>query len=104
VEAKSSVLKTKWASVGTGGASDATGYHQGEKGGRALFRRILLVLTVAAMMAMITVTMVGAAFAQPGGSENSCGKANPDFPAKNNLVSECGVENNPNYPDKPEGF
>ena len=58
-----------------------------------------LALLVAAVM-MFTMSLSGAAFAQ-GGSENSCGAANPniDVPAhhgnKGDEFEDCGFRNNP---------
>ncbi len=68
---------------------------------------MFLVLTVALVMAVMMVAMAMPALAQPKGGqtpENSCGKANPSFPAKTGQdIGDCGVENNQNFPDKPEG-
>ncbi len=37
-------------------------------------------------------------------SANSCGASNPLFPAQTGEgLGNCGVGNNPNFPDKPEG-
>ena len=67
-----------------------------------LKRRLAVLVATAMMLAMMAVA--SPAFAQPGGSENSCGKANPSFPAKTGEnIGDCGVANNPNFPDKPEG-
>ena len=69
-------------------------------------RRILLVVTVALVMAAMMLAMAMPAFAGPK-SQNSCGNANPEFPANSGSppsLGNCGVENNPNFPDKPEGF
>jgi hypothetical protein len=66
-------------------------------------RRLLVVLTVALVMAAMMLAMAMPAFAQPGGSENSCGASNPNIghpPHPGNKGEEfgsCGVENNPNY-------
>ena len=37
------------------------------------------------------------AFAQPGGSENSCGKAGELRTGPHTPFLDCGVKNNPNY-------
>ena len=67
-------------------------------------RRIITVVVVALVMAAMMLAMAMPAFAGPK-SQNSCGKANPEFPAQSGEgLGDCGVENNPNYPDKPEGF
>jgi hypothetical protein len=70
-------------------------------------RRILLVVTVALVMAAMMLAMAMPAFAQPGGSENSCGASNPnigDFPPNRENKGEetgsgefvdCGFRNNP---------
>ena len=64
-----------------------------------------MVLTIALVMAAMMLAMAMPAFAGPK-SQNSCGNANPEFPAQTGegLGGNCGVENNPNFPDKPEGF
>jgi hypothetical protein len=75
-----------------------------------MMRRILLLVTVALVMVAMMLAMAMPAFAAPKGDqtpENSCGNANPEFPANSGSppsLGDCGVENNPNYPDKPEGF
>jgi hypothetical protein len=67
-----------------------------------LRRRLAVLVATAMMVAMMAAA--SPAFAQPGGSENSCGKANPAFPAKTGQgLENCGVSNNENFPDKPEG-
>ncbi len=68
-------------------------------------RRIMLVVTVALVMAAMMVAMAMPAFAQPGGSENSCGVSNPNIDAPagppweakyNEFYEEgCGLRNNP---------
>ncbi len=69
-------------------------------------KRIVFVVTVALVMAaMMAMTTATSAFAQTGGSENSCGASNPEFgqpPSKERTLGTCGVRNNPNFPDKPE--
>ena len=67
-----------------------------------LRKKLATLVAVAAMLAMMTASP---AFAQPGGSENSCGASNPEFgqpPSKERTLGTCGVRNNPNFPDKPE--
>ena len=67
-------------------------------------RRIITVVVVALVMAAMILAMAMPAFAGPK-SQNSCGKSNPEFPAQSGEgLGDCGVENNPNFPDKPEGF
>jgi len=74
----------------------------GERSAEVLRRRLAVLVATAMMLAMMVVA--SPAFAGPGGSENSCGKANPSFPAKTGQdIGDCGVENNQNFPDKPEG-
>jgi hypothetical protein len=64
-------------------------------------RRIITVVVVALVMAAMMLAMAIPAFAQ-GGSENSCGAANPniDVPAhpgnKGDEFEDCGFRNNPN--------
>ncbi|HEY6712647.1 MAG TPA: hypothetical protein VI055_10290 [Rubrobacter sp.] len=69
-------------------------------------RRITLLITalmLALVMAAMMLVMAMPAFAGPK-SENSCGKANPQFPANTGEgLDRCGVDNNRNSPDKPEG-
>jgi len=63
-------------------------------------RRIITVVVVALVMAAMMLAMTIPAFAQ-GGSENSCGAANPniDVPAhpgnKGDEFLDCGFRNNP---------
>jgi hypothetical protein len=67
-----------------------------------VLRKRVAVLVAAAMMVMMAVSP---AFAQPGGSEDSCGASNPEFgqpPSQDRTLGTCGVRNNPNFPDKPE--
>ncbi len=71
-----------------------------------MMRRILLVVTVALVMAAMMLAMAMPAFAQ-GGSENSCGASNPDigeFPPNrfnkgeetgSGEFEDCGFRNNP---------
>ena len=78
-----------------------------------MMRRILVLLTVVAMMAAMMLAMAMPAFAQ-GGSENSCGASNPnigDFPPNrfnkgaetgSGQFTDCGVRNNPQ--GAPPGF
>jgi hypothetical protein len=68
-----------------------------------VLRRSLALLVATAMM--MVMMAVSSAFAQPGGSENSCGASNPEFgkpPSKGRTLGKCGIENNPLFPDKPE--
>jgi hypothetical protein len=64
-------------------------------------RRIITVVVVALVMAAMMLAMAMPVFAQ-GGSENSCGAANPniDVPAhpgnKGDEFLDCGFRNNPN--------
>jgi hypothetical protein len=68
-------------------------------------RRITVLLTVALVMTAMMLAMAMPAFAQPGGSENSCGASNPniDVPAGPPInkgdegaeFEDCGFRNNP---------
>ncbi len=65
-------------------------------------RRLLVVLTMALVMAAMMLAMAMPAFAQPGGSENSCGASNPNIgvpagppPEKGDEFEDCGFRNNP---------
>jgi len=67
-------------------------------------RMVLLLVTVLVVVAMMTVAVMAAtpAFAQPGGSENSCGASNPNIglpagppPEKGDEFADCGFRNNP---------
>jgi hypothetical protein len=60
-------------------------------------KRIMLLVTVALVMAAMMVAMAMPAFAQPGGSENSCGKAGELRTGPQTPFLDCGVKNNPNY-------
>ena len=70
---------------------------------QATRRMVLLLVTALVVVAMMTVAVMAAtpAFAQPGGSENSCGASNPNIgfpPAAFNKGEEfvdCGFRNNP---------
>ena len=64
-------------------------------------RRILVLVTVALVMAAMMLVMAMPVFAQ-GGSENSCGASNPNIgvPAgppenKGEEFFDCGLRNNP---------
>jgi hypothetical protein len=63
---------------------------------------LVTALVVVAMMAATATS----AFAAPKGGQtpaDSCGAANPQFPAQTGEgLDRCGVDNNP-HPDKPEG-
>ena len=66
-------------------------------------RRIITVVVVALVMGAMMLAMAMPAFAQPGGSENSCGAANPNIgvpagppPVKGDEFDDCGFRNNPN--------
>ena len=76
-------------------------------------RRIITVVVVALVMAAMMLAVAMPVFAQPGGSENSCGASNPnigDFPPNRENKEEsgqfvdCGFRNNPNFvpPDNQE--
>jgi hypothetical protein len=65
-------------------------------------RRIITVVVVALVMGAMMLAMAMPAFAQ-GGSENSCGAANPNIgvpagppPVKGDEFDDCGFRNNPN--------
>jgi len=73
---------------------------------QATRRMVLLLVTALVVVAMMAATATSALAAPKGGqtSENSCGAANPQFPAQSGQdLDRCGVDNNPNSPDKPEG-
>ena len=71
-------------------------------------KRKTAVLMAAMMLALSAAS--APVFAQPAGfaqptKEDSCGAPNPDFagqPLKERTLGTCGVENNPQFPDKPE--
>ncbi len=66
-------------------------------------RRMLLIVTVALVMAALVLAAAMPVFAGPK-SANSCGASNPLFPAQTGEgLGSCGVSNNQNFPDKPEG-
>ena len=61
-------------------------------------------LLFAALVMALTMAVSGAAFAQPGGSENSCGASNPNIgvpagppPEKGDEFLDCGFRNNPHH-------
>ncbi len=71
---------------------------------QATRRMVLLLVTALVVMAMMSVAVMAAtpAFAQPGGSENSCGASNPNIgvpagppPVKGDEFEDCGFRNNP---------
>ena len=81
---------------------------------QATRRMVLLLVTTLVVVAMMTVAVMAAtpAFAQPGGSENSCGAANPkigDFPPtadnkdESGQFTDCGFRNNPHIGGGPPG-
>jgi hypothetical protein len=60
-------------------------------------RRIITVVGVALVMGAVMLAMAMPAFAQPGGSENSCGIVG-EFPqGQPGEFNNCGVKNNPNF-------
>jgi hypothetical protein len=68
-------------------------------------RKRLSALLVMVVLAVGMLVGAAPAFAQPGGSEDSCGASNPEFgqpPSKERTLGTCGVRINPNYPEKPE--
>jgi hypothetical protein len=60
-------------------------------------RRLLSLVTVVLVMAAVMVVVAMPAFGQPGGSENSCGKAGELRTGPQTPFLDCGVKNNPNY-------
>jgi hypothetical protein len=62
-----------------------------------MMRRLLSLVTVVLVMAAFMVVVAMPAFAQPGGSENSCGKAGELRTGPQTPFLDCGVKNNPNY-------
>ena len=68
-------------------------------------RRLTALLTMVVLVMMLATSP--AAFAQPGGSENSCGASNPNIgvpagppPVKGEVGEEfedCGFRNNPHH-------
>ncbi len=72
-------------------------------------RRIILVATVALVMAAMMLAMAIPVLAAPQNpdnkSRNSCGKASQQspFPAQTEDLGDCGFANNPNYPGIPPG-
>ena len=73
-------------------------------------RRRLTALLAMVMLVMMLATSP-AAFAQPGGSENSCGASNPNIgvpagppdSAKGEEFNDCGFRNNPHISGVPPG-
>jgi hypothetical protein len=73
-------------------------------------RKRLTALLAMVMLVMMLATSP-AAFAQPGGSENSCGASNPNIgvpagppePAKGEEFEDCGFRNNPHISGVPPG-
>ena len=82
---------------------------------QATRRMVLLLVTTLVVVAMMTVAVMAAtpAFAQPGGSENSCGASNPNIgvpagPPWETKFEEfytllCGYRNNPHVSGSPPG-
>ena len=75
-------------------------------------RMVLLLVRTLVVVAMISVAVMAAtpAFAQPGGSENSCGASNPNIgvpagppPEKGDEFEDCGFRNNPHISGIPPG-
>jgi hypothetical protein len=69
-------------------------------------RMVLLLVTTLVAVAMMAASAMPV-FAAPQGpknpennSEDSCGKANPSFPASGDNLGTCGIDNNP-VPGKP---
>ena len=62
-----------------------------------LMKRIMLLVTVALVMAAMMVAMAMPAFAQAEGSEYSCGKAGELRKGPQTNFKDCGVKNNPDY-------
>ena len=65
-------------------------------------RRMMMLMTVALMLALMVALSGAALAAQPGGSENSCGASNPEIgspPSRFNKgeqeFEDCGMRNNP---------
>jgi hypothetical protein len=63
-------------------------------------RRLTALLAMVALVMMLAASP--AAFAQPGGSEHSCGASNPNIgvpagppPEKGDEFEDCGFRNNP---------
>jgi hypothetical protein len=75
-------------------------------------RMVLLLVTTLVVVAMLSVALMAAtpAFAQPGGSENSCGASNPNIgvpagppPEKGDEFEDCGFRNSPHISGIPPG-
>ena len=62
-----------------------------------MMRRLLSLVTVALVMAAFMVVVAMPAFGQPGGSENSCGKAGELRTGPHSPFLDCGIKDNPNY-------
>ena len=62
-----------------------------------MMRRLLSLVTVVLVIAALMVVVAMPAFGQPGGSENSCGKAGELRTGPQTPFLDCGVKNNPNY-------
>jgi hypothetical protein len=61
-------------------------------------------LLFAALVMVLTMAFSGVSFAQPGGSENSCGASNPNIgvpagppPEKGGEFADCGFSNNQHH-------
>jgi hypothetical protein len=82
---------------------------------QATRRMVLLLVTALVVVVMMSVAVMTAtpAFAQPGGSENSCGASNPAIgvPAgppnvkgeEGEEFEDCGFRNNPHISGVPPG-
>ena len=71
-----------------------------------MLRKEVSVLVAVAVIVLSMFAASALAFAQPGGSENSCGASNPEFgqpPSKERILGDCGAENNPDFQEKPKG-
>ena len=62
-----------------------------------MFRRMILVLSVVALMAAMMIASAMPAFAAEENKENSCGRAVSEVRTDFDKFNDCGIKNNQNY-------
>jgi hypothetical protein len=62
-----------------------------------MFRRMILVLSVVALMAAMMIASAMPAFAAEENKENSCGRAVSEVRTDFDEFNDCGILINPNY-------
>ena len=62
-----------------------------------MFRRMVLVLSVVALMAAMMIASAMPAFAAEENKENSCGRAVSEVRKDFDKFNDCGIRNNDNY-------